>query len=71
MKYKFLKDHGDEMPVRSLCQLLSVAPSAYYRRQQLGPSNCEQQNQQLLPMIREIHQRINEAFRVAESVLHV
>jgi putative transposase len=62
MKYKFLKDHGDEMPVRSLCQLLSVAPSAYYRRQQLGPSNREQQNQQLLPMIREIHQQSRRTY---------
>ena len=62
MKYKFLQDHRHEMPVRTLCQLLSVSPSAYYRWHQLGMSNREEQNQMLLPIVREIHQHSRRTY---------
>lgn len=55
MKYRFINEHQDRMPVRQLCQLLGVSRSAYYHWQKTGLSVREQRNQSLLPLVQEIH----------------
>ena len=55
MKYRFINDYQDRMPVQQLCRLLGVSRSAYYHWQHQGPSVREQRNQELLPLVRQIH----------------
>jgi putative transposase len=55
MKYQFITDNQRRMPVVQLCRLLGLSRSAYYRWQQHEPSLREQRNQQLLPLVQEIH----------------
>jgi len=57
MKYRFINDYQDRMPVRQLCKLLGVSRSAYYHWQHRGPSVREQRNQELLPLVQQIHQQ--------------
>jgi transposase InsO family protein len=57
MKYRFIKQHQEQMPVRQLCEILDVSRSAYYRWQKTGPSEREQRNESLLPLVQEIHQQ--------------
>jgi len=62
MKYRFISDHHDRMPVAQLCQLLRVSRSAYYHWQQSGPSAREQRNLALLPMVQQIHQQSRRTY---------
>ena len=62
MKYQFIQQHQDEMSVARICQLLQVSRSAYYRWQQSGLSAREKRNQELLPLVREIHQRSDRTY---------
>lgn len=57
MKYRFINDYQDQMSVWQLCQLLGVSRSAYYHWQHRGPSVREQRNQELLPLVQQIHQQ--------------
>ena len=72
MKYRFIREHHDQMPVAQLCQLLGVSRSAYYHRQKAGPSLREQRNQKLLPLIQEIHVQSRNTYgspRIWDAVL--
>lgn len=62
MKYRFINEHQDRMPVTQLCELLQVSRSAYYRWQQSGPSVREQRNQSLLPLVQQIHQQSRHTY---------
>ena len=50
------------MPIKHLCQLLSVSRSAYYRWQNVGISQREQNNRTLVPLIQQIHQQSREVY---------
>ena len=50
------------MRVSQLCRLLCVSRSAYYRWQQLGPSEREQSDHELLPLVRQIHQQSRRTY---------
>ena len=62
MKYHFIHDHRQLVPVRQLCALFKVSRSAYYRQQQAGPSLREQDNQALLPLVQQIHQQSRRTY---------
>lgn len=62
MKYRFINEHQQQMPVRQLCEILDVSRSAYYRWQKTGPSERERQNKSLLPLVQEIHQQSRRTY---------
>lgn len=62
MKYLFIQQHQRSMPIKHLCQLLSVSRSAYYRWQNVGISQREQNNQTLVPLIQQIHQQSRKIY---------
>lgn len=62
MKYRFINEHQDRMPVVQLCELFQVSRSAYYRWQQTGRSVREQRNQELLPLIQQIHRQSRRTY---------
>jgi transposase InsO family protein len=62
MKYRFINEHQQQMPVRQLCEILDVSRSAYYRWQKTGPSTRERRNESLLPLVQEIHQQSRRTY---------
>ena len=46
----------DEHPVRLLCELLSVAPSGYYRARQQRPSARQREDAAIAVQITQAHQ---------------
>jgi putative transposase len=55
VKYQFIKDHRDEFRVVSMCRVLCVTRSGYYKWLYASPSRRQQDNQRLLTRIRAIH----------------
>ena len=56
MKYRCMEQSADEYPVRMMARLLEVSPSGYYTWRKHQESRRSQHNQQLIRLIREIHQ---------------
>src|SRR5262245_13101507 len=56
MKYRCMKQCADEYLIRMMSRLLEVSPSGYYTWRKHQQSVRSQHNQQLIRMIREIHQ---------------
>lgn len=57
MKYAFIKQHATEFPIRLMCCLLDISPSAYYDWQKRDPSKKAQENQALAVEIKRIFER--------------
>jgi transposase InsO family protein len=57
MKYRCIEQCADEYPVRMMARLLKVSPSGYYEWRKHRQSARSQHNQQLMRLIREIHQQ--------------
>jgi len=55
VKYQFIKDHRDEFRVVSMCRVLCVTRSGYYKWSCASPSRRQQDNQRLVTRIRAIH----------------
>lgn len=62
MMYRFIDGHEGQMSVTQLCRLLGVSRSAYYHWQHAGASGREQRNQQLLPIVRDIHRQSRSTY---------
>lgn len=62
MKYQFVTENQGRMPVTQLCHLLGLSRSAYYHWQKAGRSLREQHNQQLLPLVQEIHHQSRNTY---------
>lgn len=52
MKYRFIADHSDRYPVRTLCRLLEASSSGYYGWRFRPLSDRAIEDQRLLPLIR-------------------
>jgi putative transposase len=55
MKFQFIEDYRDEFPVTRMCQVLEISASGYYAWRGRPVSQREQDNQELLDQIKEIH----------------
>ena len=55
MKFHFIEDYRDEFPVTRMCQVLEVSASGYYAWRRRPVSQREQDNQELLAQIKEVH----------------
>jgi len=56
MIYGFIERHQDDFAVESLCRVLGITRSSYYRWKKHSPSKREQDNQVLIEHMRRIHQ---------------
>lgn len=72
MRYEFIESHRDEFPIKLMCEVIGIARQSYYAWRNRGPSKREQENEELLEEIKEIHQescqtygspRIHQALR--------
>ena len=50
MKYRFIADHSDRYPVRTLCRLLQASSSGYYEWRFRPLSDRAIEDQRLLPL---------------------
>ena len=57
MKYRFMAEHGKEFYVMSMCRVLGVSRSGYYRWRQRPESRQAREDRQLLVRIRAVHQK--------------
>lgn len=64
MRYVFIQDHHQQWPVRTLCRMLQVKPSGYYRWRQRKqkPLAREVDQLQLIEQIKEVHQRSDRRY---------
>ena len=51
MKYRFVADHSDEFPVRTMCNLLDISRSGYYEWRFRPLSDRAIEDARLLPLI--------------------
>jgi putative transposase len=62
MRFQFIADHGDEFPVRRMCEVLDVSPSGYYAWRNRPPSAREMANQKLLQEIEAVFEESGETY---------
>jgi transposase InsO family protein len=62
MTYQFIERQRGQHAVRTLCQLLKVAPSGYYAWRGRGPSPRAQANAALVAAMREIHAEVHQTY---------
>lgn len=55
MKFRFIDDHQEEWPVRTLCRVLGVSPAGYYAWRSRPESPRAAANRQLLDHVRRLH----------------
>ena len=56
MRYQFVHDHSGRFPVRRMCWVLNISPSAYYAWLRRGESRRVREDRRLLVEIKAIHQ---------------
>jgi transposase InsO family protein len=57
MRYAFVEQHGSTWPIRTMCRVLQVRPSGYYRWRDRVPGRREVERLRLVESIRSVHQR--------------
>jgi putative transposase len=57
MRYAFIQEHAQCLPVRQMCQLLEVCPSGYYDWTQRKPIARQARQLELIEAIRQVHRR--------------
>jgi putative transposase len=62
MKYRFIHDNQNEIPVQRMCHELNISRSSYYSWCQSTPTARERQNGELLEQIRDIHQQSRRTY---------
>jgi putative transposase len=55
MKYRFIEEHRETYKVRNMCEVLKVSRSGYYAWKIRQPSTRQEDNEDLLGHIREVH----------------
>jgi transposase InsO family protein len=56
MRFQFVDDHRDELPITLMCKALDVSPSGYYAWRQRPPSAREMANQKLYEKIEAVYE---------------
>jgi len=67
MRYRFVDDHSGQYPVRLMCRVLEVSPSAYYAWRCRPEIRRVRENRRLLVEIRAIHQAKADIFEYIEA----
>ena len=57
MRYGFIQQQAQKLPVRTMCRLLLVQPSGYYAWTRRDPCMREARKLQLIESIRQVHER--------------
>ena len=55
MRYQFIENHREKLPVRRMCKVLAVSPSGYYAWRERPDSRLKMANDRLTEEIKEIH----------------
>jgi len=62
MRYAFIQEQSEKLPVRTMCRLLEVQPSGYYAWTQREPCGREAAKLRLIESIRLAHERSGGAY---------
>jgi putative transposase len=62
VRYEFIEAHQAKYPVSWLCEFLDVSRSGYYSYRKHQPSQREQEDQELVSMIKDIHQQSRQRY---------
>ena len=62
MRYEFIESHRDEFPVNLMCEVLGIVRQTYYAWRKRTPSNHQQEDEQLLEEIKEIHEAHRQTY---------
>ncbi len=71
MRYRFISAEKANYPLNMLCRVMKVASSGYYAWLAAGKSKRQQENQGLIPLVREISRESDRTFgsrRMAEAL---
>jgi transposase InsO family protein len=62
MKYRFIREHQQEYPVKTMCRVLEVSPSGYYAWQQRPASARQVADERLSARIRQVHAATHQVY---------
>lgn len=62
MKYHFIREHQQEYPVTTMCQVLEVSVSGYYAWKQRPPSARQIADERLSVRIRQVHEATHQIY---------
>ena len=62
MKYRFIREHQQEYPVTTMCQVLEVSVSGYYAWKQRPPSARQIADERLSVRIRQVHEATHQIY---------
>jgi len=62
VRYRFVERHKKAWPVRLMCKVLRLSPSAYYAWRKRPEPVRKQENKALIPRVREIHAQMRESY---------
>jgi putative transposase len=62
VRYEFIEAHQEDNPVQWLCEFLQVSRSGYYAYLKHQPSQREQDNDELVKVIKDIHQQSRQRY---------
>ncbi len=62
MKYRFIAQHYQDYPVKTMCQALGVSDSGYYAWKRRSPSQRQQADEALASRIRQVHQATHRIY---------
>lgn len=71
MKYAFIRQHGEELGIQPLCQMLQVSRSGYYSWLNREPSRRAREDHVLLEHIRAAHKKHRHAYGAVKTWLHL
>jgi putative transposase len=62
MRFQFIRDYQDKLPVGRMCEVLKVSRSGYYAWRTRPPSKREMANQELLEQIKTAHSESDQTY---------
>jgi putative transposase len=62
VRYEFIEAHQQNYPVHRLCKALKVSRSGYYAYRKHQPSKREQENTELVKVIKDIHEQSKQRY---------
>ena len=69
MKYAWIKEHGDQFPIKMMCLILNVSTSGYYKSLKAKLSPRAERSQRIRDQVQQVHEdsdQIYGSYKIAE-----
>jgi len=69
MKYQFIEDAKKAFPITLMCKVLHAPRSGFYAwKKNKGKSHTEAENENLVPLVKEIHRKKDATYGTPEGL---